>query len=579
MRLAYLDCFAGISGDMFLGALLDAGVPPQVLHDATAALNLGASLRIETVDRSGISSTKVHVLDGDRLAEDPAQSSQLIAHSSSPENAVSDYDHQHAHTHTHQPKTQHQHKTGHPHTHEPHTHDEPHTHTEPVEHTHTHGRSLTTIRALIQAAPLADPVKDLALRTFTLLGHAEAKIHNVPVDDIHFHEVGAVDAIVDIVAASAGIHHLAIDAWHASPVNVGGGTVVCAHGTFPVPAPATADLLRGLPTYSAHVQKELVTPTGAALLRALAPTFGPQPPMRVEAIGYGAGTRNPQNFPNVLRLQIGESADVTAQAFAQSSSPIAHSSIKQTAPSESAKQSPDHNTAHTHHHTTQTVTVLETALDDLSPQLLAAVAEQALAAGALDVMLTPVIMKKGRPGTLLTVLANPADSHTLEHLILRETTTLGVRIREDHRSCLDRTHTTVQTPFGPIRIKLGSLSGEELNAAPEFEDCRTAATEHNVPIKLVQQAAITAYRTSHTGPRLLASRPRLCVSCLSCCIPEGNLPCPCSSRCHSRRACPELAEGEPAFCSLLLPFLLSFPNRESASRLNTHEPKQHPDHP
>ena len=501
MRLAYLDCFAGISGDMFLGALLDAGVPPQVLHDATAALNLNATLKIETVDRSGISSTKVHVLEGGHLAEDPAPSPQPIAHSSSPKNAASDHDHQQTPTHTHQPKTQHLHKTGQPHTqepahtHEPHSHDEPHTHAADGPHPHTHGRSLTTIRALIHAAPLADPVKDLAIRTFDLLSHAEAKIHNVPVDQIHFHEVGAVDAIVDIVAASAGIHHLAVDAWHCSPINVGGGTVVCAHGTFPVPAPATADLLRGLPTYSAHIQKELVTPTGAALLRALAPTFGPQPPMRVDAIGYGAGTRNPPDFPNVLRLLVGDSADVTTQAFAQSSSPIAHGSIKQTSTSEPAKHSPDNNTTHTHHHTTQTVTVLETALDDLSPQLLAAVAEQALAAGALDVMLTPAIMKKGRPGTLLTILANPADRDALEHLILRETTTLGVRIREDRRSCLDRTHTTVQTAFGPIRMKIGSLSGEELNAAPEFEDCRTAANHHNVAIKLVQQAAITTYRT------------------------------------------------------------------------------------
>ena len=448
MRIAYLDCFAGIAGDMFLGALIDAGVPPRVLHEATAALNLGASLKIETVDRSGISSTKVHVLEGENLAESIAQQQT------------------HTHSHSHQPKTQHLHKTG-----QPHTHEEAQIHDEP--HEHTHGRSLTEIRALIQSAPLAGPVKHLAIRTFELLGQSEAKIHNVPVDQIHFHEVGAVDAIVDIVASSAGIHHLQIGAWYSSPVNVGGGTVLCAHGTFPVPAPATADLLRGFPTYSAHIQKELVTPTGAAILRALDPQFGPQPPMAVERIGYGAGTRNPHDFPNVLRLSIGESSTL------ETPRPDAHK-----------VESPKHS----HHHESETVTVLETALDDLSPQVLAYVTEQALALGALDVMLTPVVMKKGRPGTLLTVLANPSDSHKLQQLLLRETSTLGIRIRQDQRVCLDRTHASVDTPYGPIRIKIGSDHGEERNAAPEFEDCRAAALAHSVPLKHVQQSALVAFR-------------------------------------------------------------------------------------
>jgi len=439
MRIAYLDCFAGISGDMFLGALLDAGVPAQVLHDAVAALNVGASLKIETVDRSGISCTKLHVLEGGTLAENPDSQLQQEPIGNT--------------AYSQHPKTQHLHKTGHPHTHEPHTHDE----------AHAHGRSLTVIRALIQAAPLAEPVKRTAIRTFELLGQAEAKIHNVPVDEIHFHEVGAVDAIVDIVAASAGIHHLQIGAWYCSPLNVGGGMVVCAHGTFPVPAPATADLLRGVPTYSAHVQKELVTPTGAALVRALEPTFGQQPAMRVKQIGYGAGTRNPKDFPNVLRLSVGESADAT------------------TSPSE------------------ETVTVLETALDDLSPQVLAYVAETALSKGALDVMLTPVIMKKGRPGTLLTVLCNEAESELLQQLILSETTTLGLRISQDRRSRLERSHEIVQTEYGEIRMKIGSLSGAVLNAAPEFEDCRAAAVQHGVPLKQVQQAAIAAYGRSDTA--------------------------------------------------------------------------------
>ncbi len=430
MRIGYLDCFAGISGDMLLGALVDAGVPFAVMQEAARALKLGASLKVEKVDRSGISSVKVHVLEGERPADGGLQESG--------------FEEQTRVGHSPQTKTQHLHKGGHHHHHD-HEHEE---------HKHEHGRSLTVIRALIESADLDEPVKRTAIRAFELLGGSEAKIHNVPIEQIHFHEVGAVDAIVDIVAASAGIHHLKIGQWHSSPVNVGGGMVQCAHGLFPVPAPATADLLRGFPTYSAHIEKELVTPTGAALLRALAPEFGPQPAMVVEKIGYGAGTRNPKDFPNVLRLTIGESSAASEL---------------------------------------ETVTVLETALDDLSPQVIAHVAEQALAAGALDVMLTPVTMKKGRPGTLLTVLGNPSGSDALVRLILRETSTLGVRIRQDRRTCLERTHLPVRTQFGEIRMKIGTLAGKELNATPEFEDCKSAAALHGVPLKRVQQAVIAAY--------------------------------------------------------------------------------------
>ena len=448
MRIAYLDCFAGISGDMFLGALLEAGVAPRVLHDATAAMQLGASLKIETVDRSGISCTKVHVLEGEKLAE---------AAGGLPEQTQRE-------PHQHQPKTQHLHKGGHAHTHDhPNDHapstalsDDSHSHVHT--HEHTHGRSLGVITRLIQESGLHAEVKVAASAIFSLLGSSEAKIHNVPVEEIHFHEVGAVDAIVDVVCAAAGIHALGVQKWFASPVNVGGGMVDCAHGRFPVPAPATADLLKGLPTYSAHIQKELVTPTGAAILRFLNPTFGPQPPMRVANIGYGAGTRNPEGFPNVLRLSVGDEEDAVKQ--------------------------------------TDQVTVLETAIDDLSPQILAHVTESALAQGALDVMTTAVQMKKGRMGTLITILADEAHAPALERLLLRETSTLGVRIRQDRRSCLDRAHITVTTAYGDIRIKVGSRDGEEFNAAPEFEDCRAAAALHNAPVKQVMQAATAAYLNS-----------------------------------------------------------------------------------
>jgi uncharacterized protein (TIGR00299 family) protein len=413
MRIAYLDTFAGISGDMFLGALLEAGVPARVLHDATAAMNIGASLKIETVTRSGISATKAHVLVDDQLAES------------------------HAHPHVPQPES-----------------------TSPeVFHSPSHNshRSLQDIVNITENSNLQKQVKSTTLNIFNLLANSEAKIHNTPIEEIHFHEVGAVDAIVDIVCAAAGIHHLAIDAWYSSPINVGGGMVDCAHGRFPVPAPATADLLRGMPTYSAHIQKELVTPTGAAILKFLSPSFGPQPPMRVDHIGYGAGTRNPESFPNVLRLSVGTSDEPTPE---------------------------------------ETVTVLETAIDDLSPQILAHVTERALALGALDVMATAVHMKKNRLGTLLTILTDEQHRPALERLLLTETSTLGIRIRRDRRITLDRTHKTVETPYGPIRIKIGSQAGEELNAAPEFEDCRTAATQHQIPVKLIIQAAIVAYQNT-----------------------------------------------------------------------------------
>jgi hypothetical protein len=482
MRIVYLDCFAGISGDMFLAAVIDAGVDPSILRSAAAAMNLGVTLEIDTVDRSGISSTKVHVLENGTLADAP----QTPA--AAPIDTFRDQRPAAEHTHQHQPKTQHLHKAGHDHSHghghdHSHGHDQDHDHGHAHDSGHVHGRSLTVIRQMIQESSLAAPVKHTAIRAFELLGASEARIHNVPVEEIHFHEVGAVDAIIDIVAACAGIHALAADKWVASPINVGGGMVSCAHGRFPVPAPATADLLRGIPTYSADVKMELVTPTGAALLRALVEekglTFGAQPAMRVERIGYGAGTRNPKDFPNVLRLSIGETTDGEATT--------------------TFGKTPEPNSArHPQHDDSQTVTVLETALDDLSPQVVAYVTETALERGALDVMLTPVIMKKGRPGTLLTILCNPADSPALEDLLLRETSTLGVRIRQDRRVCLDRAHTTVQTAYGAIRIKLGTRAGEAgapeiLNANPEFEDCRAAARTHSVPVKQVQQAALAAW--------------------------------------------------------------------------------------
>jgi len=425
MRIAYLEPFAGISGDMLLGAFVHAGISVEMLRETVDALSLGASLDIQKVDRSGISSIKVNVLVDGQLAE--------AAHS-----------HDHGHSHG---EHGHHHEAGH------HSHDKP-------SHHHAHeARGLSDILALIKRASLPEPVKIRASRTFELLGAAEAKIHDVPIESIHFHEVGAVDAIVDVVLASAAAHALEIDAWYCSSLNVGSGTVECAHGRFPVPAPATTDLLRGAPTYSSGISMELVTPTGAALVRALDCQFGSAPAMRVNAIGYGAGTRNPAGFANVLRLSVGES-----EASANTS--------------------------------TEVVTVMETALDDLSPQVIAYVMEQALEKGALDVMCTPVLMKKNRPGNLLTILTDRQNISRLEDLIFRETSTLGLRIREEKRSILERRHVSVKTEWGAIRVKVASREGSEFHAAPEFEDCRQIAEQHTVPLKRVQEMALQAYRQS-----------------------------------------------------------------------------------
>jgi uncharacterized protein (TIGR00299 family) protein len=433
MRIGYLECFAGISGDMLMGALVDAGAPLELLQKTAASLGLGAELRLSRVNRSGIVSTKIDVLVEGKVHE-PAAPTGPVEH-----------DHHHNHDHDHGHHRDHHH---HDHHHEP-----------APRH---HGRTLPQIRTLLMAADLTQRARNLSLSAFTLLAQAEGRIHGVPVEQVHFHEVGAVDAIVDIACSAAAADALDVDQWYCSSVNVGSGFVNCAHGRFPVPAPATAELLKNAPVYSAHVQMELVTPTGAALLRALDCRFESTPVMRTNSIGYGAGTRNPERFPNVVRVSIGEIAQAPANH--------------------------------------ETITVLECAVDDLSPQVLAHTAQLALEQGALDVMSAPVTMKKGRLGTLLTVLCKPADAGRLQQLLFRETTTLGIRVREENRVVLAREITAVQTEFGMIQVKAGSWQGEEWNAAPEFEDCRRAAAAFQVPLKTVLQAALAAWRTRQVGP-------------------------------------------------------------------------------
>ncbi|HVJ09105.1 MAG TPA: nickel pincer cofactor biosynthesis protein LarC [Acidisarcina sp.] len=442
MKTAYIECFAGISGDMLLGALVDAGVSPAMLEQTAAALGLGATLRVARVNRSGIQATKVDVLVGGELAEDAGshEHSQKRLH---------DHAHEHGHEHAHD----HQHSHDHEHA------DHPHELADPEAgnaHSHEHSRNLPEILKIIEKAEISSKARLLASDAFRLLGEAEARIHGVPVEKIHFHEVGAVDAIVDIVCNAVGLDALGVERWICSPLNVGSGWVDCAHGRFPVPAPATAELLRGAPTYSSGIPMELVTPTGAALLRALGCDFAEQPRMRTESIGYGAGHRNPERFPNVVRLSIGQSQDAPVLM------------------------------------PRETVAVLECAIDDQSPQVLAHCMQLALERGALDVMSTPVTMKKGRLGTLLTLLVAPERSAEFGELLLRETSTLGYRVREESRVCLDRAWTEVETAYGRVRIKRGAFAGVDYNFAPEYEDCRLLAEERGVPVKVVLQAAIAA---------------------------------------------------------------------------------------
>ncbi len=391
MKLAYFDCFSGISGDMTLGALVDAGFSAEVLRAGLQSLQVpGWELTAEKVLKNGMSATHVSV------------------------------------------KTEDQQKH----------------------------RSLSAILEILRNSQLAPQVRERASAIFQKLGEAEAHVHDAPLEKVHFHEVGAVDAIVDIVGACIGFHVLGIDRFICSPLNVGGGTAKMAHGVLPVPAPATARLLQGAPTFSNGVQRELVTPTGAAIVATLCDTFGPQPPMTVSAIGYGAGTADLEGQPNVVRIMIGESAEKPASAMDEE------------------------------------ISIIEANLDDMNPQIYGYVVEKAFLAGALDVYTTALQMKKNRPGTLLTVLCRPQDTDTLMSLIFAETTTFGVRTHRAQRRALPREWVNVSTSYGDVRIKLSRSNGHILHAAPEYDDCRKLAVEKQVPLQQVISEALRSYEAS-----------------------------------------------------------------------------------
>jgi pyridinium-3,5-bisthiocarboxylic acid mononucleotide nickel chelatase len=400
MKLAYFDCFSGISGDMTLGALVDAGCAVEHLREELSGLRVpGWELTAEKVWKNGMAATYVRVKTEDRSKH----------------------------------------------------------------------RSLGAILEILEKSQLGARVRERAGAIFRKLGEAEARVHDVPLEKIHFHEVGAVDAIVDIVGACVGFEALGIEKFACSALNVGGGTAKMAHGVLPVPAPATANLLQGRPTYSNGVQKELVTPTGAAIVATLCDTFGPQPGMRVSAIGYGAGTADLEGQPNVVRIMVGEEVGVGKEKDGERAQPGLAVLLDEE------------------------IAVIEANLDDMNPQIYGYFLEKALGAGALDVYTTPVQMKKNRPGTLLTVLCKPGDVDGLMSLIFAETTTFGVRTNRAQRRVLPREWVSVATDYGDVRIKVSRVNGRILHVAPEFEDCKKLAAEKDVPLQRVIASALRSY--------------------------------------------------------------------------------------
>ncbi|WP_310600034.1 nickel pincer cofactor biosynthesis protein LarC [Desulfobulbus sp.] len=394
MQTAYLDCFSGVSGDMLLGALIDTGVPADYLRQVVAGLRLsGVELAVERKVVQGFAATKVTVACGG---------------------------HHHGHQHR-----EHQHEQRHEHRH------------------------LADIADLLAAATVPPSVRDTALAVFTRLAEAEAAVHGTAVDTVHFHEVGAVDAIVDIVGTVAGLAFLGVERLVCSPLPLARGWVACDHGEIPLPGPAVCRLLAGVPVCGEHLDQELVTPTGAALVRELARDFGPMPPMRLARTGYGAGSLvRHDGRPNLLRLMLGESVEATEA---------------------------------------RTVEVIETHLDDWNPEFWPLASERLLAAGALDVCLIPIQMKKGRPGFLLRVIAEPATRLAVATTLFSETSTIGLRLRREERITLPRKTITVSTPWGELAAKqIATPAGEVV--APEYEVCREVAERHGVPLQTVYAA-------------------------------------------------------------------------------------------
>jgi pyridinium-3,5-bisthiocarboxylic acid mononucleotide nickel chelatase len=392
MKTAYFDCFSGISGDMTLGVLVDLGAKPDLLQNELAKLNLeGYKLSFTKVKKHSITATKANV--------------ELH-----------------------------------------HDHDD--------QHDHHHGRHLSDILKMISESELSDDVKEKSKLIFSRLGEAEAKVHDVTIEEVHFHEVGAVDSIVDIVGSVIGISVLGIKKIYSSPLPLGQGFVKSSHGIIPIPAPATVELLKNIPAKKTEIQGELVTPTGAAIISTLAESFGTIPNMVIEGVGYGAGTKELTEQPNLLRVILGD----TKLAYEG-----------------------------------DTINIIETNIDDMSPQIYDSLIDKLLALGAVDVYMTPIVMKKSRPAIKLTVLVDSAHLQDACACIFAETTTMGVRIYEANRNKLSREMVEVETEYGKVSVKLGKLGDDVLKILPEYDDCKHLSEKNNIPIMKIHQAVLKAF--------------------------------------------------------------------------------------
>lgn len=456
MRIAYLDVFAGISGDMTLGALLDAGVPIEALRSELAKIPM-EDWRLEATRavKAGISGTRALVtLESDRSHSHEQGHTGHEGHGH-------DHDHDHGGARGDDHGHDHDHGQGHGHTHgDGHAHE--------GHRAHEHGRSCRELVDIIEASSLDASVVKRSTEILWRIARAEAKIHDKPAEEVHFHELGGLDSIIDIVGAVVGFDLLGVDEIVCSPLPVSHGFVDCAHGRLPVPAPATAELLRGVPSFPVDINGETVTPTGAAIAVGLAHRVGPFPAMRVEAIGYGCGRKDFPGTPNVLRLFVGERSGAMPgiEGGEGSFGGLISDRIK----------------------------VIEANIDDMSPELYGRAVERAFEAGAADVWMTPIYMKKGRPATQLSAAVDPGKVEAVVAALLQETTTFGVRIGEFERRCLPRVREIVETEYGPITVKVGMIGARVVTASPEYADCEKAAREHGVAVKEVFAAASTAVR-------------------------------------------------------------------------------------
>jgi len=443
VKTLYFDCIAGASGDMILGALVDVGLPVETLRERLAALRLDDfELRTRSVAKNAFAATKVDVIVKDDV----------------PERHVADLVH------------------------------------------------------IVEASELSPAIKERAAAIFNKMGEAEAHIHGAPLDHVHLHELGGVDTIVDVVGALVGLDALGVERVVVSPVPLGRGFIRGAHGQIPLPAPATAALLKGVPVTGSPLEMETVTPTGAVLLATLADDFGPIPAMTLEAVGYGAGSRD-LPIPNVLRVLLGESTPGAPKPH-RTKSPDSHNHdhphdhdhehthehAHPHPPPHSHYHAHPHDHGHPHNHdqavapacAASELAVLETNIDDLNPEIYEYVMGRLFAAGALDVFFAPIQMKKNRPATLLRALCRPDDVPALNAILFAETSTLGVREQRVQRHALPRESRSVETPYGPVRVKIAQLEDGQTKSAPEYEDCRRLAEQHNAPLREVYLAAMTA---------------------------------------------------------------------------------------